>query len=106
MNDRSQRAQWASHLRDEAGAIAEQQVTAGDTHAPVEGPLPHSRDDTGAAVRAAILAERERCAAFVASFAAQAKLLPVLPNATPQQLQSAAALALHIAEALRTGAGG
>lgn len=102
MSDRAQRALWAEHLRDEAGAIAEQQVTAGDTHSPVEGPLPHTRNDAVAAVRDAVLAEREQCAALAASFAGEAKLLQAVHDATPEQLQFGAALARQIGEAIRT----
>lgn len=104
MNNQAQRDQWAEHLRDEAGAIAEQQALAGDTHGPVEGPLPHTRDDTAAAAQDAVLAEREHCAAVAASFAARARLLELLPHATADQLDTAAALAGQIAEAIRTRA--
>jgi hypothetical protein len=105
MNDDAQRTRWAEHLRDEAGAIARQQVAAGDTHEPVEGPLPHSRDDTAAAAHDAVLAERQRCAGLAASFASGDELLKVLPGATPQELLHAAALARHIAEAIGAAPG-
>ena len=101
MNNQEQRDQWAAHLRDEAGAIAQQQVTAGATHGPVEGPLPHSLDDTAAAAHDAVLAEREQCAAVAASFAAQPRLAQLRPDATPEQLEWAAAVARHIADAIR-----
>jgi hypothetical protein len=104
MTDKKQRAQWAEHLRDEAGAIAQQQASAGTTHEPVEGPLPHTRNDTATAARDAVMAERQHCASIVASYAAQAKLLQVLPDATPEQLRAAAALVRHIADAVRAGA--
>jgi hypothetical protein len=104
MNDQARRTQWAEHLRDEAGAIAQQQVSAGTTHGPVDGPLPHSLDHTATVAQDAVLAEREDCAALAASFAAEAKLLRVLHGATPEQLQAAAALALHIAGVIRAGA--
>jgi len=103
MSDKAQRKQWAEHLRDEAGAIAEQQVTAGTTHGPVEGPLPHTRNDTSAAAHDAVMSERQHCAAIVASYAEGTKLAQALPDATPEQLQAAAALARHIAEFLRSG---
>lgn len=106
MSDKAQRALWAEHLRDEADAIAEQQVTAGDSHTPLEGPLPHSRNAAVAAAQVAVLAEREQCAALAGSFASEALLREVLGEATPAQLQSAATLALHIAEAIRKGRGG
>lgn len=102
-NDKRQRAQWAEHLRDEAGAIAEQQASAGTTHGPVEGPLPHSRNDTATAAHDAVMSERQHCAAIVASYAAEAKLLAILPDATPEQLLAAAAAVRHIAELLRSG---
>jgi FPC/CPF motif-containing protein YcgG len=103
MTDKAQRTQWAEHLRDEAGAIAQQQVSAGSTHEPMEGPLPHTRNDTAAAAQDAVLAARQHCAAIAASFAKDAKLLQVLPDATPAQLRAAAVLALHIAESIRAG---
>lgn len=103
MNDQARRTQWADHLRDEAEAIAEQQVSAGAMHGPLEGPLPHTRDDTAAAAYEAVLAEREHCAATAASFAEEAMLLKLLPDATPAQLQAAAALARHIAGRVRAG---
>jgi len=106
MNDKKQRAQWAEHLRDEAGAIAKQQASAGTTHGPVEGPLPHSRNDTAKAAHEAAISERQHCAAIVASYAAEAKLMQILPDATPEQLLSATALVRHIAEFLRNGLAG
>lgn len=102
MHNQAQRDQWDEHLRDEAGAIAEQQASAGDTHGPVEGPLPHTRNDTAAAAEDAVLMEREQCAAVAGAFAGESKLLEVLPGATPQQLQWAAGLAHRIAQAIRT----
>lgn len=104
MNNQAQRNQWAEHLRDEAGAIAEQQASAGHTHGPVEGPLPHTRDHTAAAAQDAVLAEREDCAAVAASFATPARLADILPDAAPDELERAAALAHRIAEAIRTRA--
>lgn len=62
MSNQDQRRQWADHMKDEAEALKRQQVTAGDTHSPVEGPLPHSSNDLQAAVAAAVAAENERCA--------------------------------------------
>ena len=104
MSDKEQRALWAEHLRDEADAIAEQQSTAGDSHAPLEGPLPHTRNETVAAAQDAVLDERERCAALAGSYTTEAALRQVLGEATPAELQSAARLALHIAQAIRSHA--
>lgn len=105
MNDNAQTRQWTEHLRDEAGALAQQQVAAGRPHGRIEGPLRHSRNDTAVAAPDAVLAERHRCAALAASFAAGEKLILALPDATPAQLHAAALLALHIAEFLRSGPG-
>jgi hypothetical protein len=101
MNEQNQQDQWAEHLRDEAGAIARQQVTAGHTHSPLEGPLPHTKTDMAVAAEDAVLLERERCAAIVASFAAEERLAAILPGATPDQLRAAASAAWHIAGLLR-----
>jgi len=106
VSDKTQRALWAEHLRDEADAIAEQQATAGGSHSPVEGPLPHSRNETVAVAAGAVLAERENCAALAGSFTTEAMLRQVLGDATPGELQSAANLALHIALAIRSRSGG
>ena len=100
-DEQDQQDQWAEHLRDEAGAIARQQVTAGKTHSPLEGPLPHTKTDMAVAAEDAVLLERERCAAIVASFAAPDRLAQILPGATPDQLQAAASAARQIAEQLR-----
>lgn len=102
MKNQSQQDQWAEHLRDEAGAIARQQVTAGSTHSPMEGPLTHTKTDMAAVAQDAVQAERDRCADFVASFANEDKLQQVLDDPTPDQLRAAAAAALRIAELLRS----
>ena len=101
MSDTEQRTEWAAHLRDEARAIAKQQLSAGATHEPVEGPLPHSEDALTAAAGVAERAERERCAVVAASFADEAVLLRELPAASPEQRDAAAAIARRIAAVLR-----
>lgn len=107
MSDPEQRTEWAEHLKDEARAIAKQQVTAGDTHSPVGGPLPYSLDDLAGEVRLAILAERERCAQVAASFAQAEHLVQSFPQATDEERRAAATTARRIAQALRdTGSGG
>jgi hypothetical protein len=101
MSDAEQRTEWAAHLRDEARAIAKQQLSAGATHEPVEGPLPHSEDALTAAAGVAERAERERCAALAASFANEAVLLRELPWGSAEQRDAAAAIARRIAAVLR-----
>ena len=101
MSNAEQRTEWAAHLRDEARAIAQQQLSAGTTHEPMAGPLPHSEDALAAAGVAAGLAERERCAALAASFAEEAVLLRELPGASREQREAAAAMALRISAALQ-----
>jgi hypothetical protein len=103
MSDPEQRLEWAEHLQDEARAIAAQQVTAGQTHRPEQKPLPFSENDVSDAVRVAVLAERQRCAAVAASFADAGRLRGILPAADPAQVDAAAATALRIAEVLRSG---
>ena len=100
MSDPAQRNEWAEHMEDEARAIARQQVSAGATHGPVEGPLPHSKDDMAIAVLTAVQAERERCAKLAASFATDAQLQLVLGDAPGEQRAAAAVVARRIAEAL------
>lgn len=101
MSDAGQRNEWAAHLRDEARAIAQQQLSAGATHEPRAGPLPHSEDALAAAGVAAARAERERCALLAASFAEEGVLLRELPGASREQRDAAAAMALRIAAQLR-----
>jgi hypothetical protein len=101
MSDAEQRTEWAAHLRDEARAIAKQQLSAGATHEPVAGPLPHSADALTTAASVAERAERERCAALAASFADDAVLLRELPAASPEQRDAARAIARRIAGVLR-----
>ena len=101
MSDSEQRTEWAAHLRDEARAIARQQLSAGTTHEPVGGPLPHSQDELAAAAGAARRAERERCAALAASFGDEAVLLREFPAASREQREAAAAIARRIAAVLR-----
>jgi hypothetical protein len=103
MSDTEQRTEWAAHLRDEARAIAKQQLSAGPSHEPQAGPLPHSQDELSIAAGAAVQAERERCAALAASFGEEAVLLRELPAATPEQRDAAAAIARRIAALLRQG---
>lgn len=74
MTGPAQRDEWAEHLKDEARAIAQQQVSAGVTHEPVSGPLPYTQDQLTAAVAAAVLSERERCVELVQSIVTDPKL--------------------------------
>ena len=101
MSDADQRTEWAAHLRDEARAIARQQLSAGPSHEPMAGPLPHSQDELATAAGAGVHAERERCAALAASFADEAVLLRELPAASPEQRDAAAVIAKRIAALLR-----
>jgi hypothetical protein len=69
VSDDKQRAQWIEHLKDEARAREAQQAGAGRMHSPMEGPLPYSSADLEQAIRAAVHAERERCAKAVEAWA-------------------------------------
>lgn len=106
MSDTEQRNEWAAHLRDEARAIAQQQLAAGSTHEPMAGPLPHSEAAMAAAAGTAERAERERCAALADAFADDAVLQRELPDATREQRDAAAAIARRIAAVLRQPAAG
>ena len=97
MSDTRQREQWAEHLRDEQTARDTQQVSAGGTHSPVIGPLPHSVSD----LEAAVLAERERCAAIADTWASDARLRQAFSDFTQWELGAATEVAHAIARAIR-----
>ena len=101
MNSRERRSQRAQHLEDEGRAIALQQASAGGTHSPVAWALPATPDALATAIRAAVAAERERCAHLAESFATASGAGARLPGAGVQQLSVAQATALRIARALR-----
>jgi hypothetical protein len=97
MTDSLQRQEWADHLGQEREALRAQQRSAGDTHEPVQGPLPHTADD----LKAAILAERERCAAIAAAWAAESRLRETFSDFTEWELKASAEVARAIANAIR-----
>ena len=101
MTESTQRQQWAEHLRDEDVALQAQQRSAGDTHSPVQGPLPYSEDDLDSAVRA----ERERCAVIADGWASEGKLLQAFADMTECELRAAAEVALAVGRAIRGGPG-
>ena len=100
MSHPERRDQWAEHLRDEAHAIAAQQVAAGPSHEPQAGPLPHSRAELSDAAAEAVVAERQRCAAAAFSFADESVLLRLLPAAGRNEREAAATIAREIGRAL------
>ena len=103
MSNTEQRKQWAEHIDDEARALERQQRSAGGTHSPVEGPLPHSEDDLADAVAAAVRAETRRCAGIADSWREDARLLAAFPGLTPAERITAAAMAAAIADEVRRG---
>jgi hypothetical protein len=101
MSSQQRRSERAEHLEDEGRAIALQQASAGATHSPVEWALPATPDTLAIAIRAAVAAERERCARLAETFATAPAAEAHLPGADAQQLAVAQATALRIASALR-----
>ena len=101
MSSIEQRKQWAEHIKDEAKALHEQQQAAGDTHSPLEGPLPHTADDLAAAVAAAVTAERQRCAEIADRWSAQANLRGTFGDFSESELRAAAATARAIGNDIR-----
>lgn len=101
MSTRQRRSQRAEHLEDEGRAIALQQASAGGTHSPVAWALPATPVEVAIAIRAAVAAERERCARLAESFAAAPEAGADLAGAGAQELAVAQATALRIARALR-----
>lgn len=100
MSTRQRRSQRAEHLEDEGRAIALQQASAGATHSPVAWALPATPVEVAIAIRAAVAAERERCARLAETFAT-APAAEAPPGTGAQQLAVAQATALRIARALR-----
>jgi hypothetical protein len=105
MNETNQRKQWAEHLQDEADALGLQQQSAGDSHTPVEGPLPHSADQLAIAVGAAVSQERLRCAKVAESWSSETRLLEAFGDFTERELRAAAVVARAIGREIRGGAG-
>jgi len=103
MSEMEQRKQWAEHMEDEAKALEVQQHSAGDSHTPVEGPLPHSADQLAAAVASAVAAERQRCAEIAEGWSSQARLLEAFADFTEWELRAASAAARAVAGEIRNG---
>jgi hypothetical protein len=101
MSVTEQRKQWAEHIRDEAKALKLQQHAAGNTHSPMEGPLPYSADQLTAAVATAVAAERQRCAEIAASWSTEAKLLAAFGDFTDWELRAATATARAVGNEIR-----
>jgi len=101
MSSQQRRSERTEHLEDEGRAIALQQASAGGTHSPVAWDLPATPVEAATAIRAAVAAERERCARLAETFATAPKAGADLPGAGAQQLAVAQATALRIARALR-----
>ena len=99
MSDTAQHAQWAEHLKDEAVELQVQQESAGDTHSPLAGPLPHSVGDLDAAIQA----ERERCVRIAEGWASQDALRSAFPGLSEGELRAAVDVAHAIGRALRVG---
>lgn len=101
MSTNDQRRQWADHIADEARELQVQQRAAGQTHSPTEGPLPFTADQLEDAVRAAVDAERERCAAIADAWSAQPKLLAAFGGFSEPEARAAAAAARAIGSDIR-----
>ena len=101
MNSQQRRSERAEHLEDEGRAIALQQASAGGTHSPVAWDLAATPDALAIAIRAAVAAERERCAHLAESFATAPEAAAHGLGAGVQQHSVAQATALRIARALR-----
>jgi hypothetical protein len=99
MSNTRLRAQWAEHLKDEATELRAQQVSAGDTHSPVAGPLPHSAD----ALEDAVQVERERCFGIAARWTSEAEVHRAFADWTEWETRAAMELARVIARAIREG---
>ena len=97
MSDSAQHAQWAEHLKDEAAELQVQQESAGDTHSPLAGPLPHSVGDLDAAIEA----ERERCVRVAEGWASQDALRDAFPGLSEGELRAAVDVAHAVARSLR-----
>lgn len=101
MTDPRQRRQWADHLKDEAAALQAQQDSAGGTHVPQAGPLPHSADDLDQSRRDARAAERDRCADIAQEWADPSRIDAAFPGFTAAQREAASAAATAISAAIR-----
>jgi len=100
MTDPRQRRQWADHLKDEAAALQAQQDSAGGTHVPQAGPLPHSADDLDQSRREARAAERDRCADIADEWADPSRIDAAFPGFTAAQREAASAAARAISAAI------
>ena len=99
MSNTRQRAQWAEHLKDEAAELRAQQASAGSTHSPVEGPLPHSAD----ALESAVRAERERCCAIASRWTSEAEVHGAFAEWTEWETRAAMEMARAILRGIREG---
>lgn len=102
MNQSRQREQWAEHLDDEASARKDQQAAAGPSHQPLEGPLPFSAENLEQATKAAVLAERERCARLVDGSASDEELAAAFPQFTEAQRRAAVEVLTALAADMRS----
>ena len=64
-----ERASWMEMQRDEAEALRHQQVSAGASHRPVDGPGPYGDHGVNMAVELAIKGERQRCVGVLLDWA-------------------------------------
>lgn len=99
MSDTSQRAQWAEHLKDEAVELQAQQESAGSTHSPLAGPLPHSAGDLDTAIQA----ERERCVRIAEGWASEDVLRGAFPGLSEAEMRVAVDVVHAIARSMRVG---
>lgn len=104
--DKQKHKQWAQHIKDEAVALGLQQQSAGDSHAPVTGPLPHTADQLTLAVAAAVAAERQRCAEIADSWGSEARLQEAFGDFTEWELRAGTATARAVAGEIRNPAAG
>jgi hypothetical protein len=99
MSNTRQRAQWAEHLKDEAVELRAQQASAGSTHSPVEGPLPHSAD----VLEAAVHAERERCCAIASRWTSEVEVHRAFAEWTEWETRAAMEMARAILREISAG---
>jgi hypothetical protein len=104
MNTSEQRKQWAAHIADEAEVLQGQQQSAGESHAPLESPIPHTVEELEAAVTAAVAAERQRCAEIADRWTDEPRLLATFGDFTEWELRAASATARAVASEIRAAA--
>ena len=101
MNRIENEKQWTEHMRDEAEAVQAQQLTAGSSHSPMAQHARYTEVQLGDAVRAAVAAERERCAALAEQWSSAERLQAAFGDFTEWELRAAASAARAVAGDIR-----